>query len=218
MLGQLCSHGCDLPQPSFKARLPERSFFNFRDWHIEKMRCLLLKLESRQKERSRARANLNPFFLMLNKSLKRASYFLLEYEVDWAQVQKALTHVPADFRHICQVLFDGKSKEEDLISVASLFDELPCAGICRERDVAKLQINRMITYLQGFEPNKNYARFYKILKPSVSKIELVLDCDCKRGERLVRREISSVLATTYRSFHTCDAKCEEEKWIEHFKA
>ncbi|KAH8698145.1 hypothetical protein GQ44DRAFT_764828 [Phaeosphaeriaceae sp. PMI808] len=213
MLGQLCFRGCNLPQPSLHARHSDspESFFAFKRWHIEKIRCLLQEDKSRHNERDRARANLIPFFLMLNASLKRVSYFFLEHEVNWRQVQKALTYVPAGFHSICQVLSGSKSNGEDSLSVASLFDELPYAESRQKRNVAEPQIERLITCLEGLEPNKNYARFYTVPRRRLSVVELVLDCDRKKGATLMEG-VRSALFKAHRPDHSCNHSCKENKW------
>ena len=217
LLGQLCFRDYDLPQPSINAKRPyvPKSFFAFRRWHIDKMRCLLRMHVSHDNEKDAARANLIPFFLILNKSLQRISYFLFDYEVDWRQVQKALKHIPKDFHYVCQVLSNGKFRKESSLSVVSLFDELPYAAI-QECNAAQLKIERIVTYLKGFKKNKNYARSYQVLNPNKSVVELCLNCECKRGAVLEKGEISSALDRAYSPNHSCNDECKEERWLKWF--
>jgi len=120
-------------------------------------------------------------------------------------------YVQAGIHHLCQVLSDWKSiKAADSLSVASFFDELPYASIYQKRDAAKLQIERLVTCLEAFEKNKNYALIYNSLKQRISMSEFVIsDCNCKRGATLVEGEIKWALSAAYRLDHSCKDKCKE---------
>lgn len=211
MLAELCLHGYDLPRTSLRASSSCRaSFFTFEKWQIELMQCRSLNNDYPHDPKRRARTKLIPLFLTLNRSLKMVSYFFLNCEARWDQVLEALTYVPADIEHICQVLSGGKvTTETDALSIASLFDALPYTGFESERDVAQAKIKRITACLQTFIPH-NYKGYSHRVGAWVSHFPDE-KCKCKGREELPNGSVQLALRTAYVSVHSCTRSCWDER-------
>lgn len=211
MLAELCFHGYEVPSPCLQARSNACvSFFAFKKWQFDWMRCLLVNGDNLQDSKDRARAKLLPLFLALNRSLKMVSYFLLNHEANWDLVREALTYKPADLEHICQVLSANKTTTGvNAFSTASLFDELPYTGYEGEHDIVQATIKRMMTYLQTFMQQEHRTRSYK---GNVRFFHLSQpNCRCRSNEEMLDKVVQLSLNDAYVSEHACARLCSQEK-------
>lgn len=91
------------------------------------------------------------------KPFLRDIYYFRGYE--WFHSIR-FQHTTILLHHACRVLSNKRSDNvADSLSVASLFDELPYTRILQKHPVTKLQIERLVNYLEQYEQSKNMLSF-----------------------------------------------------------
>ena len=210
VLAELIFHGKEVPSPCLQARSNRRvSFFVCEKLQFDLMRCLL-NGDSLYGTKDRARAKLLPLFLVLNTSLERVSYFRLNHEANWDQVGKALTYIPIDLEHICQVISGIEvTMEGNAFSTALLFDKLPYAGYQGDLDAIQARVKWMMTCLQNFTQQERKA--HSEMRSSRLVHFLGSNCRCIHSKEMVDGVVQLSLSDAYVSKHACGGLCSQEK-------
>ena len=210
VLGILCFHEGNLPARCISPKA-KPSYFAFTTDQKIILRHMMFCVDHQSSRKNRARAELVPLLLSLNRTLQKRGYFGDALTADLVRISVALSRAPSDLEELCELLMGVEdSTGHDVFSVEALFDQLPFPVLEDEHARRMAKLERIVLRAQTGGLFTKQARLRR------NKPEILREfCGCDHGFRFSDSELQDGFREAYHVEHDCySSNCRYESRVE----